>query len=67
MPDIGADAFPICFGDFKRAYTIVDHTSGIRMLRDPYSEKGFVSFYTTKRLAGGISNAQALKFLKIST
>lgn len=66
MPDIGANAYPIAFGDFKRAYTIVDHVSGVRLLRDPYTTKGFVNFYVTKRLAGGISNSEALKFLKIA-
>ncbi len=67
MPDIGANAYPIAFGDFKRAYTIVDHVSGTRLLRDPYTTKGFVNFYVTKRLAGGISNYEALKFMKIAT
>jgi len=66
MPDIGADAYPIAFGDFKRAYTIVDHVSGVRLLRDPFTVKGFVNFYVVKRLAAGISNYEALKFMKIA-
>jgi len=66
MPDIGAGAYPIAFGDFKRVYTIVDHVSGIRLLRDPFTIKGFVNFYVTKRVAAGISNYEAVKFLKIS-
>jgi HK97 family phage major capsid protein len=66
MPDIGADAYPIAFADFKRAYTIVDHKAGIRLLRDPYTKKGYVKFYTTKRVAGGVSNHQAIKLLKIT-
>jgi len=66
MPDIGANTYPIAFGDFKRAYTIIDHVSGVRLLRDPYTVKGYVNFYVTKRLAAGISNYEALKFLKIA-
>jgi len=66
MPDIGADAYPIAFGDFKRAYRIIDHVNGIRMLRDPYSSKGYVLFYTIGRLAAGISNYEAIKFMKIA-
>jgi HK97 family phage major capsid protein len=66
MPDIGAGAYPIAFGDFKRAYTIVDHSVGTRLLRDPYSVKGSVLFYVSKRLAAGVSNYEALKFLKIA-
>ena len=65
MPDIGAGAFPIAFGDFKRAYTIVDVT-GPRLLRDPYSNKPFVSFYTTKRVGSFLNNSEAVKLLKIS-
>jgi len=67
MPDIGANTYPIAFGDFKRAYTIVDHVSGVRLLRDPFTVKGFVNFYVTKRIAAGISNYEAIKFLKIAT
>ena len=67
MPDIGANAYPIAFGDFKRAYTIVDHVSGVRLLRDPFTVKGYVNFYVTKRLAAGISNYEALKFIKIAS
>jgi HK97 family phage major capsid protein len=66
MPDIGASTYPLAFGDFKRAYTIVDHTTGTRLLRDPYTNKPYVNFYTTKRVAGGVSNFEAVKLLKIA-
>ena len=67
MPDIGAGAYPVAFADFKRAYTIVDHVTGTRLLRDPYSAKPYVNFYVTKRVTGGVSNFEAIKFLKIAT
>ena len=63
MPDIGADSFSIACGDFQRAYLIVDRV-GIRVLRDPYSAKPYVLFYTTKRVGGGIQDFDAVKFLK---
>jgi len=66
MDDIGAGKYPVAFADFKKAYRIIDHVNGIRVLRDPYTSKGFVRFYTIKRLAAGISNYQAIKFLKIA-
>ena len=66
VADIGANAYPIFFGNFKEAYLIVDRI-GIRMLRDPYSSKPYVEFYTTKRVGGGIRNYEALKALKIAT
>lgn len=66
MPDIGTNTYPIAFGDFKRGYTIVDHVTGTRLLRDPYTNKPYVNFYVTKRVAGGVSNHQAIKLLKIA-
>ena len=65
MPDIGADATPIAFGDFRRGYLVVDRT-GVRVLRDPYSAKPYVLFYTTKRVGGGIQNFEAIKLLKVA-
>lgn len=66
MPDVGANAFPIAFGDFRRGYLIVDRI-GVRVLRDPYTAKPFVKFYTTKRVGGGVQNFEAIKLLRIST
>ena len=65
LADIGAGAYPIFFGNFKRAYLILDRI-GIRILRDPYTSKGNVLFYTTKRVGGGIVMFEALKALKIA-
>lgn len=56
----------IAFGDFREAYTIVDRT-GIRVLRDPLTQKGFVLFYTTRRVGGGAVNFEAVKFLRFSS
>ena len=66
MPDIGANAFPIAFGDFRRGYLIIDR-QGVRVLRDPYTNKPYVHFYTTKRVGGGVQNFEAFKLLKIAT
>ena len=63
MPDIAADSFALAFADFNRAYLIVDRV-GIRVLRDPYSTKPYVLFYTTKRVGGGIQDFDAIKLLK---
>lgn len=66
LPDIATDAIPVLFGDFKRAYTIADRM-GVRMLRDPYTNKPYVQFYTTKRVGGALMDSQAVKLLKISS
>jgi HK97 family phage major capsid protein len=66
MPSIATNAYPVLFGDFRAAYTIVDR-QGIRILRDPYSSKPYVEFYTTRRVGGQVVQADALRKLKIST
>ena len=53
----------MAFGDFRRGYLIVDRV-GIRVLRDPYSSKPYVLFYTTKRVGGGVQDFDAIKLLK---
>jgi HK97 family phage major capsid protein len=65
MPNIAAGAVPIAFGDFRRGYLVVDRT-GVRVLRDPYSNKPYVMFYTTKRVGGGVQDPQAIKALKMA-
>jgi HK97 family phage major capsid protein len=65
MPDIDDDATPIAFGDFRRGYLIVDR-QGVNVLRDPFSAKPYVLFYTTKRVGGGIADYDAIKLLKFS-
>jgi len=65
MPDIGADATPIAFGDFRRGYLIVDR-QGVNVLRDPFSAKPYVLFYTTKRVGGGVHDYDAIKLLKFA-
>jgi HK97 family phage major capsid protein len=63
MPDIASNAYAIAFGDFGRGYLVVDRI-GVRVLRDPYSAKPYVLFYTTKRVGGGVQNFEAIKLMK---
>lgn len=65
MPTIAANSLSVAFGNFQRGYTIVDRV-GMRMLRDPYSNKPYVGFYTTKRVGGAVVNSEAIKLLKFS-
>lgn len=65
FPDIGAGAFPIAFGNFKAGYQIVDRF-GIRVLRDPFTNKPYVHFYSTKRTGGHLIDSEAIKLLKVS-
>lgn len=66
MPALATGSLSLAFGDFRQAYTIVDRI-GIRTLRDPYTAKPYVVFYSTKRTGGGAMNFEAVKFLKFST
>lgn len=65
MPVKAANSLSVAFGNFKRGYTIVDRV-GMRMLRDPYSNKPYVGFYTTKRVGGAVINSEAIKLMKFS-
>ena len=64
MPAIVDDTLAIAYGDFS-AYAIVDN-GAFRVLRDPYSAKPFVLFYCTKRVGGGVTDFDAIKFIKIA-
>ena len=65
MPALGAASKSVLFGDFSRTYLIIDRV-GTRILRDPFTNKPFVMFYTTKRVGGGVVNPEAMKALNTS-
>ena len=65
MPDIGANALPIAFGDFRQGYVIVDR-QGVRINRDELTQKGRIVFDVYKRVGGGAGDFNAIKFLKIA-
>ncbi len=66
MPALAANSLSIAFGDFNAGYQIVDR-AGIRILRDAYTAKPYVKFYTTKRTGGDVVNFEAIKLMKFST
>lgn len=65
MPNPAANSLSVALADFKRAYKIVDRV-GTRILRDPFTDKPFVKFYTTKRVGGEVVNSEAIKLLKLA-
>lgn len=66
MPDIGANAYAIAFGDFHAGYTVAERPD-LRILRDPFSTKPNVLFYATKRVGGDVTDFSAIKLLKFAT
>lgn len=65
MDAVGANKLPVVFGNIKVGYLIVDRF-GIRTLRDPYSKKPYVGFYSTKRVGGMVKDKNAFVALKVS-
>ena len=65
MPAAAASSLSVAVGDFATGYQIVDRI-GIRILRDPFTDKPFVKFYTTKRVGGDVVNYEAIKLLKLA-
>ena len=65
MPDIAPGTFPIAFGNFRAGYLIAER-SATSILRDPFSNKPFVHFYSVKRIGGQVLDSEAIKLLKIS-
>lgn len=66
MPNPSSGSFSIAVGDMRAAYQIVDRT-GIRVLRDPYTAKPYVLFYTTKRVGGDVVNFEAIKIVRLGS
>lgn len=65
VPAISANADSVIYGDFNAGYTIVDKI-GFRVLRDQYTQKPYIKYYTTKFVGGAVTNYEALKIQKIS-
>ncbi len=65
MPAVAANAIAALYGDMDATYLVVDRI-GIRVLRDPFTNKPFVHFYTTKRVGGGVYNPEPMRALKVA-
>ncbi|MAI35076.1 MAG: phage major capsid protein [Rhodopirellula sp.] len=65
MPDVAADAIPVFYGDMGMVYNIFDRF-GVRVLRDPFTNKPYIMFYTTKRVGGGLWNPEYGRYHRVS-
>jgi HK97 family phage major capsid protein len=65
MPAVGANALSVVYADFSMAYTILDRV-GLQVLRDPFTNKGFVTYYTTQRVGGDVTSFDAIKIGKVA-
>lgn len=64
MPSFEPGNIIIALGNFKRGYKIVEK-SDVRILRDPFSAKPYVSFYITKKVGANIIDPKALMLLTL--
>lgn len=64
LPPVAAGTLPVWFGDWKRAYLIIERV-GIKFQRDPFTRRPNVVFYGYRRTGGGASDLYAAKALKI--
>lgn len=66
LSDVGTNAFPVAFGDFRRGYVLADRV-GLRITRDNVTNVGFVRFYIRRREGGIVLNNDAIKWLRTTT
>lgn len=66
MPAVAANAHAVALGAWADAYMVVRRQE-TRTLRDPYSSKPFVEFYTTMRVGGAVVLNEAYRLGKIAT
>jgi HK97 family phage major capsid protein len=66
MPDMGANAFPIAFGNFREGYLAVERTMLRITVDDNITSPGSVKFYARRRVGGIVKNDQAIKLIKMA-
>lgn len=66
MPALGAGSYSLAYGNFKRAYKIVQR-AGTTLIRDNITAKGQTKFNFRRRFGGGIVNYEALKLMSFTT
>lgn len=66
MPDVASGTKPIAFGDFSRAYTVVDRVN-LSIMRDPYSQatSGNIRYVARRRVGGQVVLAEAIQLQNI--
>lgn len=67
MPNVGANAFPVAFGNFNEGYLAVDRTELRITVDDNITTPGYVKWYVRRRLGGIVKNDDAIKLIKCAT
>ena len=67
MPAVGSNAFPIAFGNWRRAYLLADRSQMAITIDQGITTPGQFKFYVRKRVGGIVLNNEAVKLVKIAT
>jgi HK97 family phage major capsid protein len=66
MPAVASSALSLAYGDFARAYTIVNRR-GLDVIRNPFRTSGKVIYQSTMRNGGDVTNFEAIKIMDNAT
>ncbi|WP_068111277.1 phage major capsid protein [Tropicimonas marinistellae] len=67
MPDIGANAHPLAFGDWRRAYVLATR-GGLSVTVDAnITTPGYIKLYIRHRIGGCVYDENAARFIKCAT
>ncbi|MBN6819529.1 phage major capsid protein [Methylobacterium organophilum] len=65
MPVVAAGNIAALYGDMAATYLVIDRI-GISVLRDPFTDKPYVHFYTVRRVGGGVYNPEPMRALVVA-
>lgn len=65
MPDFGAGASCVAYGDIAAGYVVVDRI-GTTVLRQLDPKSGKINFYVRRRVGGMVRNSAAIKLLSVA-
>lgn len=66
MPQVAASAFPIAFGNWKQAYTLVIRKQvSIQVLQERYADQNAIGYLGYYRFGGNTTLSEAIKVMKI--
>lgn len=65
MPDVGTNAHPVAFGNFREGYLFVER-HGVRITMDEVTKPGAIKWNIRRRVGGKTRNDDAIKVIKLA-
>ena len=66
IADLANTAYVVMFGNVKVGYTIADVAGSMRIIVDPYSTKGVITYHIEKRVGGNVVDPDAFAVIVTS-